>query len=67
MAVPIRSFMVVAAAISLIGNTAAAKALARARDLKTADELVEWVVRHGGKVQADTSISGSGRRMQGSS
>ncbi|CAL5221515.1 g3721 [Coccomyxa viridis] len=47
-----RCLVLVAAAIPLIGHTAAAKALARAPELKPADELVDWVVKHGGKSDA---------------
>ena len=64
MAVTIRSLMLATAAILLFGHTAAAKAVGRAPDLKPADELVEWVVRHGGKVQPATSISASRKCMQ---
>ena len=51
-----RCLVLVAAAIPLIGHTAAAKALARAPELKPADELVDWVVKHGGKVRAERQL-----------
>lgn len=49
-----QSLMLVAAASLLVGHTAAAKTLAQAPELKPAHELVQWVVKHGGKVQAES-------------
>ena len=45
-----------AVAVLLDGHTVAAKALARAPELKPADELVDWVVKHGGKVLTECHL-----------
>ena len=49
-----QSLMLVAVASLLVGHTAAANILARAPELRPAHEVVQWVVKHGGKVQAES-------------